>query len=62
MRLPVTSLAAAVDGLERELIEATLHNSSGNISEAARSLGLTRRGLVLETAQTGVRNHAFCGY
>ena len=35
-RMPVTSLAAAVDGLEREIIEATLHQSSGNISEAAR--------------------------
>ena len=34
--MPVTSLADAVDGLEREIIEATLHQSNGNISEAAR--------------------------
>ena len=53
MRLPVTSLAAAVDGLEREIIEATLHQSSGNISEAARTLGLTRRGLYLKLRRLG---------
>jgi DNA-binding NtrC family response regulator/tetratricopeptide (TPR) repeat protein len=52
-RPPVTSLAAAVDGLEREIIEATLHQSSGNISEAARSLGLTRRGLYLKLRRLG---------
>ena len=53
VRLPVTSLAAAVDGLEREIIEATLHQSSGNISEAARALGLTRRGLYLKLRRLG---------
>jgi DNA-binding NtrC family response regulator/tetratricopeptide (TPR) repeat protein len=52
-RLPVTSLADAVDGLEREIIEATLHLSSGNISEAARTLGLTRRGLYLKLRRLG---------
>ena len=52
-RLPVTSLAAAVDGLEREIIEATLHQSNGNISEAARALGLTRRGLYLKLRRLG---------
>jgi len=49
----VTSLAEAVDGLEREIIEATLHKSSGNISEAARTLGLTRRGLYLKLRRLG---------
>ena len=58
-RLPVTSLAAAVDGLERELIEATLHHSSGNISEAARSLGLTRRGLYLKLRRLGFETTPF---
>jgi DNA-binding NtrC family response regulator len=53
LRGPITSLAAAVDGLEREIIEATLHKSSGNISEAARSLGLTRRGLYLKLRRLG---------
>jgi hydrogenase-4 transcriptional activator len=58
-RLPVTSLAAAVDGLEREIIEATLHQSSGNISEAARSLGLTRRGLYLKLRRLGFETTPF---
>ena len=53
IRLPVTSLADAVDGLEREIIEATLHQSGGNISEAARTLGLTRRGLYLKLRRLG---------
>ena len=53
IRGPITSLAAAVDGLEREIIEATLHKSSGNISEAARTLGLTRRGLYLKLRRLG---------
>ena len=53
IRMPVTSLADAVDGLEREIIEATLHQSSGNISEAARTLGLTRRGLYLKLRRLG---------
>jgi two-component system response regulator AtoC len=52
-RLPVTSLAEAVNGLEREIIEATLQQSSGNISEAARALGLTRRGLYLKLRRLG---------
>lgn len=52
-RGPVTSLSSAVDDLERELIEATLHTSSGNISEAARRLGLTRRGLYLKLRRLG---------
>ena len=58
-RLPVTSLAAAVDDLEREIIEATLHQSSGNISEAARSLGLTRRGLYLKLRRLGFETTPF---
>ena len=52
-RDPVTSLAAAINGLEREIIEETLHKSSGNISEAARTLGLTRRGLYLKLRRLG---------
>jgi DNA-binding NtrC family response regulator len=52
-RAPFTSLAASVDDLEREIIEATLHKSSGNISEAARTLGLTRRGLYLKLRRLG---------
>jgi hydrogenase-4 transcriptional activator len=58
-RLPGTSLAAAVDGLEREIIEATLLQSNGNISEAARSLGLTRRGLYLKLRRLGFETTPF---
>jgi hydrogenase-4 transcriptional activator len=49
-----TSLAAAVEKLERELIEGALERSAGNISETARMLGLTRRGLYLKMERLGV--------
>jgi two-component system response regulator HydG len=42
------NLATAVEGVERELISITLDRSGGNISETARVLGLTRRGLYLK--------------
>ena len=42
------TLAAAVEKLEREMIEAALQRSGGNISATARALGLTRRGLYLK--------------
>ena len=54
---PIT-LAAAVDELEREMIEATMHRSAGNVSEAARILGLTRRGLYLKLRRLGLEAHA----
>jgi DNA-binding NtrC family response regulator/tetratricopeptide (TPR) repeat protein len=49
-----TSLAGAVEKLERELIEQALERSVGNISETARALGLTRRGLYLKMERLGV--------
>ena len=48
------NLAAAVQEVERELIVTTLGRSRGNISEAARVLGLTRRGLYLKMRRFGV--------
>ena len=36
-----TNLAAAIEQVERELIQSTLDRTSGNISETARVLGLT---------------------
>lgn len=42
------SLAAAVVDLERRMIAEALRNNGGNISRAARQLGLTRRGLQLK--------------
>ena len=42
------SLAAAVMDLERLMIAEALRNNGGNITRAARQLGLTRRGLQLK--------------
>jgi DNA-binding NtrC family response regulator len=53
-RQPRTTLAAAVEKLEREMIEGALERSGGNISETARILGLTRRGLYLKMERLGV--------
>ena len=48
------NLAAAVEEVEREIIGATLQRTSGNISETARVLGLTRRGLYLKMRRLGL--------
>jgi DNA-binding NtrC family response regulator len=48
------SLATAVEQLEREVIQAALDRSGGNISESARTLGLTRRGLYLKLRRLGM--------
>ena len=48
------TLAAAVERLEREMIRSALDESQGNISETARSLGLTRRGLYLKLQRLGL--------
>ena len=48
------TLATAVEKLEREMIEGALERASGNISETARLLGLTRRGLYLKMQRLGV--------
>jgi DNA-binding NtrC family response regulator len=48
------SLSLAVEQLEREMIQETLARTDGNISEAARSLGLTRRGLYLKMRRLGL--------
>ena len=53
---PGTRLNLAVERLERELIRTTLDRSGGNISEAARQLGLTRRGLYLKLRRLGLEN------
>jgi DNA-binding NtrC family response regulator/tetratricopeptide (TPR) repeat protein len=49
-----TSLAAAVEKLEREMIQTAFDRASGNVSETARLLGLTRRGLYLKMQRLGV--------
>ena len=50
------SLAAAVEKLERDMIEAALQRSGGNISKTARALGLTRRGLYLKMERLDIAN------
>ncbi len=57
-RLRRTTLAAAVEKIEREMIEGALQRSAGNISETARLLGLTRRGLYLKMERLGVPSSA----
>jgi len=48
------NLAAAVEEVEREVIGSALRRTSGNISESARVLGLTRRGLYLKMRRLGL--------
>ena len=48
------NLAAAVEQVERDLIQAALDRADGNISESARALGLTRRGLYLKIRRLGL--------
>ena len=48
------NLAAVVEQVERDMIQATLDRTRGNISETARSLGLTRRGLYLKLRRLGL--------
>jgi DNA-binding NtrC family response regulator len=48
------NLANAVERVERDLISSTLGQTGGNISETARILGLTRRGLYLKMRRLGL--------
>jgi DNA-binding NtrC family response regulator len=47
------NLASAIEQVERDMIQAALDRAGGNISETARSLGLTRRGLYLKLRRLG---------
>jgi DNA-binding NtrC family response regulator len=47
------NLAEAVERIERQLISVALERTGGNISETARVLGLTRRGLYLKMRRLG---------
>ena len=53
-RLEPGNLAEAVEQVERQLITTTLQRTGGNISETARVLGLTRRGLYLKMRRLGL--------
>jgi hydrogenase-4 transcriptional activator len=48
------TLGAAVERLEREMIENVLQRTAGNVSQTARALGLTRRGLYLKMDRLGI--------
>jgi DNA-binding NtrC family response regulator len=48
------TLPAAVERLEREMIEGVLERTAGNVSQSARALGLTRRGLYLKMDRLGI--------
>jgi DNA-binding NtrC family response regulator len=50
------TLASVVDDIERNLIREMLSSHRGNISESARSLGLTRRGLYLKLRRLGLES------
>jgi DNA-binding NtrC family response regulator len=48
------NLATEVEDVERDIIGKTLQRTSGNISETARVLGLTRRGLYMKMRRLGL--------
>jgi len=48
------TLASVVDEIERDLIREMMTRHRGNISECARALGLTRRGLYLKLRRLGI--------
>jgi DNA-binding NtrC family response regulator/tetratricopeptide (TPR) repeat protein len=50
------NLASAVEEVERDMIQSALDRSGGNISETARLLGLTRRGLYLKLRRLGLES------
>jgi DNA-binding NtrC family response regulator/tetratricopeptide (TPR) repeat protein len=51
---PAGNLASAIEHVERSVISSTLGQTGGNISETARVLGLTRRGLYLKMRRLGL--------
>jgi DNA-binding NtrC family response regulator len=53
-----TNLASAVEQVERDMIQSALDRAGGNISETARALGLTRRGLYLKLRRLGLDSRA----
>jgi DNA-binding NtrC family response regulator len=48
------TLSEAVERLERDLIENALQRAAGNVSQTARALGLTRRGLYMKMARLNI--------
>jgi len=50
------TLASVVDEIEHDLIRDMISRHRGNVSETARALGLTRRGLYLKLRRLGLEN------
>jgi DNA-binding NtrC family response regulator/tetratricopeptide (TPR) repeat protein len=48
------TLGVAVERLEKDMIRSAMERTAGNISETARVLGLTRRGLYLKLRRLGL--------
>ena len=55
---PHSLLPDAVEHLERQMIADSLHKHHGNVTRAARDLGLTRRGLQLKLARYEIDTNA----
>jgi hydrogenase-4 transcriptional activator len=53
-----SNLASAIEQVERDMIQSALDRAAGNISETARVLGLTRRGLYLKLRRLGFDSRA----
>jgi DNA-binding NtrC family response regulator/tetratricopeptide (TPR) repeat protein len=53
---PKTTLAEAVNELEKQMIKEALERSSGNIAQAAKDLGLSRKGLYLKMDRLNFNN------
>ncbi len=54
-----STLQAALDGMEREMIIEALKNTRGNMAEAARALGLTERIMGLRVKKHGIDARTF---
>ncbi|MCS7078585.1 MAG: sigma 54-interacting transcriptional regulator [Chloracidobacterium sp.] len=53
------TLAEAVEALERRMVAEALERHHGNITHAARELGLTRQGLILKRRRYGFEKEPF---
>jgi len=51
---PLSPLPAAVEALERRMIENALHETAGNKQKAAQVLGLSRQGLIKKLKRLGM--------
>ncbi|OYT73847.1 MAG: hypothetical protein CFK52_00360 [Chloracidobacterium sp. CP2_5A] len=54
------TLAEAVEALERRMVAEALERHQGNVTHAARELGLTRQGLILKRRRYGLEKEPSC--